>query len=130
MREKLLIKLAEWHTSHPWRMLAIVVMLTIVFGWFAEHLSVTMRWADLLPSGDKRTVEFNKVIDEFSSATSLIVVVQGEEARIKEFADRLAPEILKLVDTTQNEKSQKQRIQPRMKKVKNRSTTSEKNSHN
>ena len=108
MREKLLIKLAEWHAFHPWRMLAVVVMLTIVFGWFAKHLSVTMRWADLLPSGDKRTVEFNKVIDEFSSATSLIVVVQGEEARIKEFADRLAPEILKLADTTQNEKSQKQ----------------------
>jgi predicted RND superfamily exporter protein len=108
MREKVLVKLAEWHASHPWRMLAIVVILTIVFGWFAEHLSVTMRWADLLPSGDRRTVEFNKVIDEFSSATSLIVVVQGEEARIKEFADRLAPKILKLVDTTQNEKSQKQ----------------------
>ena len=108
MREKLLVKLAEWHASHPWRMVGIVVMLTIVFGWFAEHLSITMRWADLLPSGDRRTVEFNKVIDEFSSATSLIVVVQGEETQIKKFADRLAPKILKLVDTTQNEKSQNQ----------------------
>jgi len=108
MREKLLVKLAEWHASHPWRMVIIVVILTIVFGWFAEHLSITMRWADLLPTGDRRTVEFNKVIDEFSSATSLIVVVQGEEARIKEFADRLAPKIINLIDTTQNEKSQQQ----------------------
>ena len=108
MREKLLLKLAEWHSSHPWRMVAVVVLLTLIFGWFAEHLSITMRWADLLPSGDQRTVEFNKVIDEFSSATSLVVVVQGEETRIKEFADTLAPKILNLVDTSQNEKSQKQ----------------------
>ncbi|MBD3414657.1 MAG: MMPL family transporter [Candidatus Aminicenantes bacterium] len=109
MREKLLLKLAEWHSSHPWRMVVIVVLLTLVFGWFAEHLSVTMRWADLLPSGDKRTIQFNKVIDEFSSATSLVVVVQGEETRIKEFADQLAPQILELVDTSDNKKSEKQK---------------------
>ena len=103
MREKLLIKLASWHAHHPWRMLAIVFVLTLLFGWFAEHLTVTMRWSDLLPSGDPKTLEFNKVIDEFSSATSLVVVVQGEEERIKEFADTLAPQILGLVDTTKNE---------------------------
>jgi len=108
MREKLLKKLASWHAHHPWRMLAIVFVLTLLFGWFAEHLTVTMRWSDLLPSGDPKTLEFNKVIDEFSSATSLVVVVQGEEERIKEFADTLAPQILGLVDTTKNEKNQKQ----------------------
>ena len=108
MREKLLKKLASWHAHHPWRMLAIVFVLTLFFGWFAEHLTVTMRWSDLLPSGDPKTLEFNKVIDEFSSATSLVVVVQGEEERIKEFADTLAPQILGLVDTTKNEKNQKQ----------------------
>jgi predicted RND superfamily exporter protein len=76
MREKLLKKLAFWHAHHPWRMVAVVSVLTVLFGWYAEHLKVTMRWSDLLPAGDKRTEEFNKVIDEFSSATSLIVVVQ------------------------------------------------------
>lgn len=98
MREKILIKLAHWHASHPWRMLIVVMFLTIFFGAFASRLSVTMRWSDLLPSGDQRTIQFNKIIDEFVSATSLVVVVQGEEDRIKTFADALAPKILALRD--------------------------------
>ncbi len=94
MRENLLKKLAHWHSAYPGRMLLIVFLFTLVFGFFAGHLKVTMRWSDLLPSKDRRTIEFNTIIDEFVSATSLVVVVQGEERRIKEFADRLAPKIL------------------------------------
>lgn len=89
-----MLKLAGLHASHPGRMLLFVLLLTVLFGWFAEHLKVTMRWSDLLPSHDRRTIQFNKIIDEFASATSLVVVVQGEEKRIKEFADALAPRIL------------------------------------
>jgi len=104
MREKFLIKLANWHASHPWRMLVVVLFLTIIFGMFASQLSVTMRWSDLLPSGDQRTIQFNKIIDEFVSATSLVVVVQGEEDRIKAYADALAPKILALRDPDDNAK--------------------------
>lgn len=102
MREALLKKLAYWHAKYPWRMLIIVLVLTIFFGSFASQLKVTMRWSDLLPSGDKRTIEFNKIIDEFVSATSLVVVVQGEEGRIKEFADTLAPRILEATDASRD----------------------------
>lgn len=98
MRERLLRKLADWHAAYPWRMLAVVLVLTIVFAYLAGQLSVTMRWSDLLPTRDPRTVEFNKIIDEFVSATSLVVVVQGEESRIKEFADVLAPKITAAYD--------------------------------
>jgi len=104
MREKFLIKLAQWHATHPWRMLWIVLLLTIVFGAFASQLSVTMRWSDLLPSGDQRTIQFNKIIDEFVSATSLVVVVQGEEDRIKAYADALAPKILEARDPDNSDK--------------------------
>jgi len=102
MREKLLKKLAYWHTTYPRRMLTIVLFLTIFFGFFASQLKVTMRWSDLLPSGDKRTIQFNKIIDEFVSATSLIVVVQGDETKIKEFADVLAPRILEATDSSRD----------------------------
>jgi len=102
MREYLLKKLAHWHSSYPGRMLLIVCLLTIVFGYFAGHLKVTMRWSDLLPSKDRRTIEFNKIIEEFVSATSLVVVVQGEEGRIKEFADTLAPRILETTHIQEN----------------------------
>ena len=41
MREKILKKLAYWHANYPLRMLAFVIVLTLVFGWFAEHLIST-----------------------------------------------------------------------------------------
>ena len=102
MREFLLKKLAHWHSSYPGRMLLIVLLLTIVFGYFAGHLKVTMRWSDLLPSKDQRTIQFNKIIEEFVSATSLVVVVEGEEGRIKEFAETLAPRILETTNSHGN----------------------------
>lgn len=102
MRDKLLVRLARVHANHPWRMLLIVVILTLIFSALASQLSVTMRWSDLLPSGDRRTEQFNKIIDEFASATSIIVVVQGEEQRTKQFADKLAPRLLAAVDTSRN----------------------------
>lgn len=117
MREIILKKLAGWHASHPWRMLLVVLLLTIFFSVFAGQLKVTMRWSDLLPSGDKRTIQYNKIIDEFVSATSLVVVVQGEEELIKKFADRLAPRILEAADTSKDESFQK-KIDKTNKKIK------------
>ncbi len=116
MREKLLKKLADAHVTHPWRMLAIVIVLTLIFGALSEQLEVTMRWSDLLPSKDPRTVQFNKIIEEFVSSTSIIVVVQGEEERIKQFADELAPRLLTAVDTTKNAKLQ-EKIENARKKI-------------
>jgi predicted RND superfamily exporter protein len=110
MREKILIKLAQSHAAHPWRMLLIVLLVTVIFAAFASQLSVTMRWSDLLPSDDQRTIQFNKIIDEFVSATSLVVVVQGEEDRIKAFADALAPKILTLRDPDDNDKKLFKRV--------------------
>ena len=103
MRERFLTRLARWHASHPWRMLALVLLLTLALGYAAEHLEVTMRWSDLLPTGDPRTVQFNRIIDEFVSATSLVVVVQGEERSIKAYADALAPRILAARDPEREE---------------------------
>ena len=102
MRDKILKQLAHYHTKNPWRMLFIVIVLTLLFIFFAAQLTVTMRWSDLLPAGDIRTEQFNKIINEFNSSTSIVVVVQGEESRIKEFADELAPQLLTIIDTTKN----------------------------
>ena len=108
MREKLLKKLSGWHAEHPWRMFLIVSILTLFFAGFAGQLEMTMRTSDLLPEGDPKVVQFNEIIDEFATATNLIVVVQGEEQRIKEYADTIAPKILDLTDSSQNETIQKE----------------------
>ena len=106
MREKILKKLAQWHAAHPWRMMLIVLILTIVFGGLTSQLTVTTRTSDLLPERDPKVVQFNRIIDEFATATNLIVYVEGEEQSIKEFADALAPKILELRDSSRNEELQ------------------------
>jgi len=126
MRETILKKLAYWHASYPWRMIFVTFILTVVFGAFASQLKVTLRWSDLLPSRDRRTVQFNKIIDEFATATSLVVVVQGEEQRIKAFAEKLAPSILELIDSSKNPKIQ---LQVEKLKEKIEKLESEKNEH-
>ncbi len=98
MRENFLKNLAAQHASHPVRMLLLAFVLTVVFAGLTTQLQVTMRWSDLLPSQDKRTIEFNRIIDEFVSATSLVVVVQGQEKNIKAYADALAPRITEAYD--------------------------------
>jgi len=94
MRDKILIRLAHWHSSYPWRMLIIIIILTLLFGWLFSHLRQTMRWSDLLPAKDIRTIEFNKIIEEFVAATSIVVVAEGKEDRIKLFAEQAVPKIL------------------------------------
>ncbi|MCK5739338.1 MMPL family transporter [bacterium] len=100
---RFLEKLAYWHSNFPGRMLLLVLALTLFFGAMSEKLTVTMRWSDLLPENDKRTTEFNKIIDEFVTASTILVVVQGEdESRLKAFADELAPKLVNARDTTRN----------------------------
>ncbi len=103
MRETILKNLACWHAVHPWRMLLVCGLLTVFFGAFAGRLSVTMQTSDLLPEKNEKVIQFNKVLDEFRTATSLVVVVQGEEARIKKYADTVAPRLLGLTDSSRND---------------------------
>jgi len=120
MREKILKNLANWHSNHPGRMALVVLLLTVIFAAFASRLSVTTRTSDLLPERDPKVIQFNKIIDEFTTATSLIVVVQGEEKRIKEFADKVAPQILETRDTSRNDSLQNQidKLQEKIDKLK------------
>jgi len=65
-------------------MLGVSILITVIFLGFASQLDITMRMTDLLPEKDPRVAQFNEIIDEFNTATSLVIVVQGEEKRIKE----------------------------------------------
>ncbi|MCJ7680748.1 MAG: MMPL family transporter [Candidatus Aminicenantes bacterium] len=102
MRDRILKNMALWHVRYPGRMLFIVILLTLVFGFLASQLKQTMRWSDLLPEKDSRTKQFNRIIDEFVTATNIIVVVQGPEGQIKRFADELAPLMINARDDSKN----------------------------
>ncbi len=94
MRDKILSKLAKLHANHPWRMLIVVTAITIICIILAGQIQISPKWSDMLPKGDKRTAEFDRILDEFVSASSIVIVVQGEEAKIKAFADNITPKLL------------------------------------
>jgi predicted RND superfamily exporter protein len=86
MRDKILKALANLHAQHPWKMVIVVVIITIIMGAFATQLEQSMRWTDLLPTKSEKTIQYNKVINEFVTATNIIIVVEGEEEKIKALA--------------------------------------------
>ncbi len=114
MREKLLLKLARAHSHHPGYMLVAVLILTAIFIGLSTQLTQTMRWSDLLPEGDPRTTEYNRILEEFVTASSIIIVVQGEEHRIKSFAEAAIPRLLAAVDTERDDFKLVQRVDYKM----------------
>lgn len=102
MRERILKSLTKLHAQRPRIMLAVAAFLTLIFALLATQIKVTMRWSDLLPSKDRRTIQYNRIIDEFVSATSIVLVVQGEEERIKAFAEDVVPRVKSAVDSKDN----------------------------
>ncbi len=95
MRERMLIKLADWAVNRTRWMIILAVVVTVILGALAGRIQISPKWSDMLPKGDKRTIEFDRILEEFTSASSIVVVVQGEEDRIKAFADSLTPRLLR-----------------------------------
>lgn len=93
MRDNILKALAKMHALHPWKMVIAVLIITIIMGAFATQLEQSMRWTDLLPTKSEKTIQYNKVINEFVSATNIIIVVEGEEEAIKAYTEAIVPQI-------------------------------------
>jgi len=94
MRDRLIKKLADLAVNKTKMMLWGVLLFTILTLLLTSRMSMTPKWSDMLPAGDKRTIEFDRTLEEFQSASSIIVVAQGAEEDIKAFADDLAPRVL------------------------------------
>jgi len=103
MRDKILKALAKLHAQHPWKMVIVVLIITIIMGAFATQLKQSMRWTDLLPTKNEKTIQYNKVINEFVTATNIIVVVEGEEEKIKAFTEAVVPQIKMATDSKDGE---------------------------
>ena len=94
MRDRLIKQLADLAVNKTKLMLWIMAGITLVTMVLSGGMSMTPKWSDMLPEGDKRTVEFDRILEEFQSASSIIVVAQGNETDIKAFANDLAPRVL------------------------------------
>jgi len=98
MREKILNKWGKITVRYNGWVLLGAFILTIITIMLAGTLKLSTRWSDLMPLSDPKVQEFDKIIEEYSSASNSIVVVKGDEKLIKAFADDIAPRIALLKD--------------------------------
>ncbi len=98
MKEKLLQKWARFAATHPWRVIIALLVITALAAISASTIRMEMRWSDLLPMHDPAAQEFDKVLREYKSVSTIHIVVQGEEQQMKQFADAVVPEIEELTE--------------------------------
>ncbi|MCK4751770.1 MAG: MMPL family transporter, partial [Bacteroidales bacterium] len=98
MRDKILSKWGEIATRYNGWVLLGALIITIITISLASGLKLTTRWSDLLPLDDPMVQEFDKIINDFKSASNSIIVVQGEEKQIKNFTDNIVPLIKQMDD--------------------------------
>ncbi len=93
MRERLLIAWGRIASRYPGRVIIGAVALTILAGVMAGKLEIKTSFADSLPANDPMALEFQRILDEYTSSSNSMVVIKGPEADIKAFAEELAPRI-------------------------------------
>ncbi len=93
MREKFLDTLGKWAGQRTYRMLAFILVITIVTAFLASQLSINMDLSMLLPAEHPMTKEMNKIFEEFNGANTIFVVVEGQQEKMIQYADHIAPKI-------------------------------------
>jgi len=91
MKERFLIAVAGWAERRSGQVLLGALVVTLVMGWLMGQLELQMHFKNLMPQDHPMVQEFNRVVDDFSTASMIIVAATGEEAELKQFADELAP---------------------------------------
>ncbi|MCF7885030.1 MAG: MMPL family transporter [Candidatus Marinimicrobia bacterium] len=107
MREKFLDLLGKWAGERTYWMLGIIIVITIVTGSLASQLKINMDMSMLLPKDSPMTKEIDRIFEEFNGANSVFIVVQGEQEKMIEYAQEIAPKIPHLESWIKNYASEK-----------------------
>ena len=101
MKDRLLATIAQWTGKHPGRVLLAVLLITAMAAALMGQLELKMHFKNLMPQDHPMVEEFNRIVDDFSTATLIIVAATGQEAELKAFADAVAPRIAQLDEHVQ-----------------------------
>ncbi len=93
MRERFLQYLAQVSAHHPYRILLLSMLVTLLALASAEQLKLSMHFKDLMPAEHPLVIEFQNILDDYQSASMIIVAAKGEEKQLKRFVEELAPKI-------------------------------------
>jgi len=89
-RERFFDKLADLVSRNPWIVLGVALLITIGAGAASESLKMETRILDLVPGDDPSSVEFNDIVRQYSSASQIMVGIEGKSReQMIAFADAL-----------------------------------------
>lgn len=104
MKEWFFSKLAYWSTQHPWRILGIVAVLSLLAFTGATQLTMEMSQLSLLPDDAPISQEYKKILHEFEGGVEQITLVV--EARTPEDQPKLPVVAQALVEALEPLKQQ------------------------
>ena len=91
---QLVTRKVESIARHPWRILGLALVLSILAGWAAAQLPIYTSRQALLPKNTEVTQRFNSFLDKFGAASDLIVVLEGSKREeLETFASQLAEKL-------------------------------------
>ena len=96
MRDQILQTIASLAERRPRAVLGISLLITLLALWQMSQLELHMHFKNLMPQDHPMVQEFNRIVDDFSSASQIIVAATGNEVELKAFADDLAPRLATL----------------------------------
>ncbi|HEY8088927.1 MAG TPA: MMPL family transporter, partial [Polyangiaceae bacterium] len=87
-------KLSDLQIRRPWVPLALVAVITVVFGFFASRLELRTRYDALLPDSQPSVQELHRVEARTSSAQTAMILLEGKErTALRAMGDALLPEL-------------------------------------
>lgn len=107
MREKFLDTLGKWAGEKTYYMLAFVIIITIITGSLASHLTINMDLSMLLPEDNPMAREIDRIFKKFNGANTVFIVLEGEQEEMINYAQNIAPQIPKLESWIEQEGSPK-----------------------
>lgn len=92
MREKIFKWIARTTYKRFITVFIICLGLTVIFGFLAARIRIETTWRSMLPTGHDSVKNFEKVLDEFGTATQIIVAIDGpDKETVVRAAHELAP---------------------------------------
>ncbi|MFH1570828.1 MAG: MMPL family transporter [Gemmatimonadota bacterium] len=96
MLDRMLRVLARVAADRPGALLGAALLVTLLAGWQMSHLELRMQLKDLMPQDHPMVRELNRIVEDYASASQIIVAAGGPEAGLRAFADELAPRLTAL----------------------------------
>jgi hopanoid biosynthesis associated RND transporter like protein HpnN len=101
VREKILTAIAKMAERRPLLMFAFALVITAIAAGLATTLKLEMHFKNLMPQDHPMVQEFNQIVEDYSTASMIIIAAEGEEKELKGFADELAPRIEAMTEYVQ-----------------------------